>query len=202
MNRIILSGLVLLFSQPGWAQLYNATPNQAQPLRDATSVELGPGFSTSAEISIIIDTPLNAFGQWATVANWGDFIGIHTSVLPNGNVLSWQGHNDDHMTSLYMGTGFYLWNTSKAKPTRPDLQLDRTNAFCTGHSFLADGKLLVTGGHHGTVQHLDVTTGKMVDWYIEGLPDANTYDYTVTTPATSTNPAPGWQKERDMIRNR
>lgn len=94
MNRTILLGAVLLFAQPGWAQLYNATPNQTQSLNDATSIELGDGFSSSSEINITIASPLNTVGQWATVANWGTFIGIHTSVLPNGNVLSWQGHND------------------------------------------------------------------------------------------------------------
>jgi hypothetical protein len=109
MNRITLLTLGLLFSISVQAQLYNATPNQTQSLRDATSIELGSGFSSSAEISITIDTPLNAFGQWATVPNWGEFIGIHTSVLPNGNVLSWQGHNDTPaMQTMLMGTSAFL----------------------------------------------------------------------------------------------
>lgn len=88
MNRIFLPGLALLLAPPAWAQITDATPNQTRSLRDPISVELKPGFSSNAEISTTIDTPLNAFGQWASVSNWGDFIGIHTSVLPNGNVMS------------------------------------------------------------------------------------------------------------------
>lgn len=113
MNRILLLITGLLLVQPAWAQLRDATPNQTQSLRDAGSVELEPGFSSTGDISITIDAPLNAFGRWATEPNWGVFIGTHTSVLPNGNVLSWQGHNDTPMPGgMVMGTSAYLWNTA------------------------------------------------------------------------------------------
>ena len=135
----------------------------------------------------------------ATVPSWGLFIGIHTHVLPNGNVLSWQGHNDDPMTpGMVMGTGAYLWNSTRPMPTTHDFFIDWTNAFCTGHSFLADGKLLVTGGHYGNM----VSPAPKNNPYIQGLRDASTYNYTVTAPATTAAPAPGWQPEQRMARNR
>lgn len=205
MNRTILLSAGLLFTQTGWAQLYNATPNQTQSLHDLVSIELGDGFFSSSGISITIDTPPNTFGQWATVNDWGTFIGIHTHVLPNGNVLSWQGHNDDQAMAMHTGTNAYIWNPTTSLPTLPSFHLSWTNAFCTGHSFLADGQLLVTGGHFGNIYKPGVNGKPPTAWYIQGLNHANTYDFRVPVPVPSASTLPGstgWHREFDMTRNR
>ncbi|MBI2946443.1 MAG: DUF1929 domain-containing protein [Verrucomicrobia bacterium] len=72
-------------------------------------------------------------GQWGTVQGW-PFVSVHTHLLPTGKVLFWD----------YSGNS-RLWDpatTAITSPTQPG-----RNLFCAGHSFGADGKLFVPGGH-------------------------------------------------------
>jgi PKD repeat protein len=77
-------------------------------------------------------------GDEATMGSWaGPFtspiVSLHLSLLPNGKVLSW-GHNGNPQ----------VWNPATGNFTSvPSPSL----LFCSGHSFLPDGRLLVTGGH-------------------------------------------------------
>ncbi|HEX7998752.1 MAG TPA: galactose oxidase-like domain-containing protein [Pyrinomonadaceae bacterium] len=108
-------------------------------------------------------------GQWAAPL-WLGFIPIHVSVLPNGKALMW-GRD---LTYDYFGneidvtgsTQTYLFDPAQngfvAYPYN-----STTNMFCSGHIFLPDGRLLVTGGHKGD----------------DGLgePHSNFFDYTTNT---------------------
>lgn len=176
-------------------------------LQAQSEIELQSGFSTSSEgFSATIAPVLANVGQWSTQVApyqsipWG-FIGIHTHVLPNGIVLSWQGHNDNQFVTQYPGqhpgTDAYLLGPDLSRRNSTEFHISWTNAFCTGHSFLPDGKLLITGGHYGDKDAVGNPLG-----YIKGLPHASTYDFTVPTTITSSNQAPGWQSEHKMIRNR
>lgn len=108
--------------------------------------------------------PRAATGEWSAPIDW-PVVAVHVQVLPDGQVLSW-------------GRGAYgppqLWNPATgafvAAPAGADI-------FCGGHSFLADGRLLVTGGH------LDD---------FRGIPDAHLFD-----PATHT-----WQAAASMAHGR
>lgn len=74
-------------------------------------------------------------GQWAKLQNL-PLMPIHNHLLPNGKVLMW-GRNG--------GADGYLWDPVTQGLTRmPGVSYD---LFCTGHAFLADGRLLVAGGH-------------------------------------------------------
>jgi galactose oxidase len=75
-------------------------------------------------------------------------VAIHSHVLPNGHVLSW-GHSGDPTD----------WNPRTGTFTPAPNPID---IFCGGHSLLADGRLLVTGGNISSDQ---------------GLPTANLFDY-------------------------
>jgi Galactose oxidase-like, Early set domain/Divergent InlB B-repeat domain len=84
-------------------------------------------------------------GIEASIGRWdGPFsttiIGLHTSLLLNGKVLMW-GHGGEPQLWDPSGGGF----TQKADATCPN----NTNCelFCSGHTFLSDGSLLVAGGH-------------------------------------------------------
>lgn len=85
-------------------------------------------------------------GQWAPPVNWGIVVS-HAHVLPNGKVLLWDG------TVPSGGTQIYLWDpeTQTRTPVTQTLKASGSilNVYCTGHSFLPDGKLLITGGHRG-----------------------------------------------------
>jgi hypothetical protein len=88
-------------------------------------------------------------GQWSATESW-QIIAIHTSLLPTGKVMYWE--NLANVTPR-------LWDPAT------DLIVSTTqlgyNAFCTGHSLLADGRLVVVGGHIAT--HI-------------GLPNVSAYD--------------------------
>ncbi len=96
-------------------------------------------------------------GSWSAPTTW-PFVAIHTSVLPNGKVLSW-GRTDEHHTPSAS-----LWDPATA--TLTPVPNHDTNLFCAGHSFLPDGRLLVTGGH--------IHDG-------EGPADTNLFDYRTNT---------------------
>jgi len=85
-------------------------------------------------------------GIEATIGRWdGPFsttiIGLHTSQLFNGKVLMW-GHGGEPQLWDPSGGGFtQKTNATCTNPTTCEL-------FCSGHTFLSDGSLLVAGGHN------------------------------------------------------
>jgi hypothetical protein len=86
-------------------------------------------------------------GEWSPLFDLGK-VAIHTSVLPNGNLLTWD----------YGGAAALFNTTTNAlTPAAPA----GFNIFCAGTNWTEDGKLLVTGGNIS---------------YFEGLPHATTYD--------------------------
>lgn len=85
--------------------------------------------------------PRATVGEWSTIA-WNNTVAIHAHLLPNGKVLTWQRKDSDLTTQTY------LWDPATGSFT-PAFN-PNTHVFCSGHSFLPNGKLLVTGGHHFT----------------------------------------------------
>jgi len=80
-------------------------------------------------------------GQWSAVQTWpstnAGWVPTHAVVLPTGKVLYYSSYGD--------GLNPHFWDpATNAVTTAP---LPGYNIFCSGHSFLADGKLFVTGGH-------------------------------------------------------
>lgn len=86
-------------------------------------------------------------GTWSKVMDW-PVVAIHSHVLPDGRVMTW-GHSGDPT----------VWDPRKGTFTPAPNVID---IFCGGHSLLADGRLLVTGGNIASDQ---------------GLPTANLFDY-------------------------
>lgn len=101
-------------------------------------------------------------GKWSAPFAW-PVIGLHTHLLRNGKVLTWGKFGDP-----------YVWDPSARTFTAvpsPDW------IFCSGHTFLSDGRLLVNGGHISD-DH--------------GLPDVNLFH-----PGTMT-----WESKPAMARGR
>jgi fibronectin type 3 domain-containing protein len=72
-------------------------------------------------------------GAWSAVQTW-PIVSVHTQMLPTGNVMFYP-YSD----------GPRLWNPATAAVS--SLANAGYNLFCSGHSLIGDGRLLVTGGH-------------------------------------------------------
>ena len=123
------------------------------------------GAAQAAPFGFTVDTPAER-GQWGPVFGLPN-VGIHAHVLLTGQVLLWgrrdqadQSLDVDPPLGLQPGAPLappaqctpFLWNPADGQTTttkQPTLADDTTkaNLFCSGHSFLADGRLLVAGGH-------------------------------------------------------
>lgn len=133
------------------------------------------GAAQAAPFGFTVDTPAER-GQWGTVFGLPN-VGVHAHVLPTGQVLLW-GRRDQADQSLDVDPPGplqpgapaappaqctpFLWNpadgriTATPQPTLAD-GTSKANLFCSGHSFLADGRLLVAGGHLADGAGLDQT---------------------------------------------
>lgn len=78
-------------------------------------------------------------GQWGSVFPWR-VVAIHTHVLPDGRVASWE-RKDSVLT-----TETWLWTPSSGSFEM--VMNPFASEFCSGHTFLGDGRLFVVGGHH------------------------------------------------------
>jgi hypothetical protein len=109
-------------------------------------------------------------GQWQNPFDLPN-VGIHAHVMPNGKVLFWgrrikpgEGDLDVHECTPFLWDPVSKSTTGTPQPTLKDGT--KVNLFCSGHTFLPDGRLLVMGGH-------------FKDGY--GLNQATIYDYRTNT---------------------
>jgi hypothetical protein len=85
-------------------------------------------FETAADESVV--------GKWDLPIDW-HHVAIHAHLLPNGQVMSYGR----------MAATPQAWNPVSGTFTN---LLHPADFFCSGHAFLPDGQLIVTGGHSGT----------------------------------------------------
>lgn len=78
-------------------------------------------------------------GRWDLGPNL-PFFPVHSHVLPTGKVMIWPGDNG------ISGNDPRSWDP--ASQSISSLARPGYDTFCTGHSFLADGRLFVAGGHN------------------------------------------------------
>lgn len=110
----------------------------------------------------------------ANLGQWSPLIGlpnvpIHTHVLGTGKVLFWGRRNPPAQANFpslnQQETHAFIWDpanpNSPARPTSnqpSDSHGTPINLFCSGHTFLGDGRLLVGGGHLFDSQGLNTST--------------------------------------------
>lgn len=93
-------------------------------------------------------SPLATMGQWTDTASW-PLMAVHSSLLPNGKVLSWgREYASTHGFTIPPGrtNGIpTVWDPV----TNAFQQVDAAGAdlFCSGQTFMADGRLVQMGGH-------------------------------------------------------
>jgi hypothetical protein len=125
-------------------------------------------------------------GQWNSTLIPFKTVPLHISLLPNGKLLYWgrdkmtnpvngnledvRGHSNTYVVDPLFFFNDPIGHTSTFINST-------TNLFCSGHSFLSDGRLIVTGGHDKDDSFP----------YSEGLGDksVNFFDYNnITNPWT------------------
>ena len=126
-----------------------------------TSLPTRHAFATATVLLLSLVYPmgmlaqLDVMGQWSSVEPWpcgGDAwqtcsgapsakrAPTHAMLLPNGKVF--------YFSSYGGGLQPYLWDPSLGLNTAPATKTRAPfNAFCAGHSAMANGNLLITGGH-------------------------------------------------------
>jgi NPCBM/NEW2 domain/Domain of unknown function (DUF1929) len=98
---------------------------------------------------------VSSLGRWDPPFAW-PVVAIHASVLPNGKVITWNaGEQPTQVTKAD------LFDPASGSHTL--VPINTANVFCSGHTFLPDGRLLVAGGHL-------VNNG-------DGIPQTNLFDY-------------------------
>ena len=127
-------------------------------------------------LSVAAYPQTSATGEWGPILSWPLEV-THASLLPNGKVIGW---------SPWKGDNAHLWDPSTNTITAsPKVGY---NIFCAGHSHLADGRVLVTGGQLGAVLY--------------GLPNASIYDPKTDSWSAAPNMhAPRWYPTNTSLGN-
>ena len=93
-------------------------------------------------------------GSWGPVVDW-PMVPLHIHLLPTGKILGW-GKYDAGATGT-MGGRPRLWDPAIGSPMTAQMIDVDTMLFCSGHAFMADGRLMVSGGHKQDDKGIDVT---------------------------------------------
>jgi hypothetical protein len=115
-------------------------------------------------------------GQWTHLGTW-PLSATHANLLPNGKVFVFGEFEEGTEPPV-------LWDPisgTVGRAAAPDY-----NIFCTGHSFLADGRLLLTGGHvdsHVGLPHTTIYDPATDSWFRgPDMNEARWYPTNVTLP--------------------
>ncbi len=112
----------------------------------------GGATGTSAPINIATLSAQATAGQWDAPVAW-DIVPLHMHLLPTGKILAWGRFENGTM----MMANPRLWDPAAGPPTTAITVPADTMLFCAGHGFMADGTLMVSGGHKLDDRGLDVT---------------------------------------------
>ena len=91
-------------------------------------------------LSELPEPPKREVGEWSDPFD-ASIVPVHVIVLPTGKVMYWEEGGLDVVDT----DEIRLWDPSSGNITLP--ALPARDIFCSGTSFLEDGRLLVAGGH-------------------------------------------------------
>ena len=123
--------------------------------------------ATSATVTLSALPVEAAVGKWDALVSW-DIVPLHLSLLPTGKLLAW-GKYEAGTTAM---ANPRLWNPAAGQPSTalplptPDM------LFCSGHALMADGRLMVSGGHFRDDRGLRATNifDPITETWATGLP--------------------------------
>jgi Domain of unknown function (DUF1929) len=118
-----------------------AVPGSSQPILPPLIADFPDvGISSAPEVA----------GRWTPPKRW-PVVAINLAVLPNGKVLSWGTGDPGGQATLAD-----VWDP--VRNLHSFVRSSETDLFCAGQSFLADGRLLIAGGHLVNSDGSDHTT--------------------------------------------
>jgi galactose oxidase len=117
-------------------------------------------FSTGSNSVISSSVNVAALSSQATTGSWGPVVDwpmvpLHMHLLPTGKILAW-GKYDTGVNGT-MGGRPRLWDPASGPPSGAQMIDVDTMLFCSGHAFMPDGRLMVSGGHKQDDKGIDVT---------------------------------------------
>jgi galactose oxidase-like protein/glyoxal oxidase-like protein len=107
--------------------------------------------ATSSSVTLNPLPPEATTGKWDPPVAW-DIVPLHIHLLPTGKILAWGKYESDGSMGMPR-----LWDPSVGPPTTALMVPADTMLFCSGHALMADGRLMVAGGHKKDDRGLDVT---------------------------------------------
>ena len=115
------------------------------------SFTAGSAAATSALIAL---NPLPSearTGKWDLPVQW-DIVPLHIQLLPTGKLLAWSKYESNGSMGLPR-----LWDPGAGAPGTATVVRAADMLFCSGHTLMADGRVMVSGGHLNDDRGLDVT---------------------------------------------
>jgi galactose oxidase len=105
-------------------------------------------------------------GKWDPPVPW-DIVPLHLSLLPTAKLLGWGKFELDGSMGMPR-----VWDPTAGPPTGARMVRADTMLFCSGHTLMADGRLMVSGGHKADDRGLDVTNifDPVTESWVAGLP--------------------------------
>jgi galactose oxidase len=127
----------------------------------------GAAAAKSSTISVKALPPEATTGKWGPLVSW-NIVPLHMSLLPTGKILAW---GKFEAGTTMMGNP-RLWDPAVGPPTTAIQVRADTMLFCAGQTFMADGRLMVSGGHKGDDRGLAVTNifDPVTQTWVAGLP--------------------------------
>jgi len=136
-----VDGTGLYTAPPGFGIFHVVASSHADSTRSAV-----------ARVTVGTEVSLSGPGHWDAPQAW-PLVPIHVSLLHDGTVLTWSRNAQPHD-----------WDPATTAFTEIPLP---TNLFCAGMTFMADGRLMVTGGHitddHG-VADVNIFDPETMSW--------------------------------------
>ncbi len=107
--------------------------------------------ATSSAINISALAAEAATGSWGPVVSW-DIVPLQMTLLPNGKIFAWGKR--DVADSMGMPR---VWDPAQGGPSTASMIDVNEMLFCAGHTLMADGTLMIAGGHHMDDRGIKVT---------------------------------------------
>jgi galactose oxidase len=127
----------------------------------------GAAAATSSTITLGALPAEATTGKWDAPVYW-DIVPLHMSLLPTGKILAWGKYE----AGTAMMANPRLWDPATGPPTSAVSVAADTMLFCSGHAIMADGRVMVSGGHKADDRGLDVTNifDPFTERWVPGLP--------------------------------